>query len=317
MSRSAMIEHPQETLKGTAPVRDRPPMPTEGSTVEVVHTLTSWGSTKTSFFWNIDPKLSLLKSIVDPFWTFQLPSGHERIYRTEVVGWGPMVEASLRVQGVLAWRAPTAHIVEQKPIATGTGFDLALLGFHFSWIPFASEKLGGLFLFGVPIGLACGFSILRKGYLIPATRYDPDIKPIPAIVFDPAEPDPPITRFERIAPPREPKAPPETGVSGWVNRKLSASEKRLNELRATFHAINEEAMETRRQRFEEREQERIEARLSRKYNPNAHIEKVIEKIEAEHTQQEKAQQQQANPEPVKAEQANAEPAKSEPAKPQA
>lgn len=129
-----------------------------------------WGLSKSCFFWSLDPKLSLLKSTVNPFFTYTLPNGEERIYSLEIVGYGPQIESSIRIQAGLVLRAPVESLIDHKPITTSGGFDVAILGLHLTWAKFAGH-LGGVLLFGVPFGFGFGVSALKPGYLMPASRY--------------------------------------------------------------------------------------------------------------------------------------------------
>ena len=151
----------------------RPIQLDEVSEADRTRTKKHWGTHKTAWFWSLDPKLSILKSTIDPFFTYRLPGGQERIYTIEVVGYGPHLEASIRVQGGWVFRAPVDNLIDAKPIPTSFGLDVALFGFHFTFMKFLNT-FGGVFFFGIPFGLAVGFTPLQPGYIFPAVRHTPD-----------------------------------------------------------------------------------------------------------------------------------------------
>jgi hypothetical protein len=143
-----------------------PPVVSEHSQ-EVIRN--EWGATKSKFFMSLDPRLALWKSVIDPQFVFSLPNGDERLYRVELMGHGPQIDCSIRLQAAWFLRVPTAELVYSKPIAFSGGFDFALFGVHITIAKFY-RRLGGLFMIGVPLGLAFGATPIKAGYMLPATR---------------------------------------------------------------------------------------------------------------------------------------------------
>mmetsp|Transcript_4006 Transcript_4006/g.6000 ORF Transcript_4006/g.6000 Transcript_4006/m.6000 type:complete len:129 (+) Transcript_4006:459-845(+) len=98
-----------------------------------------------------------------------MPDGGERLYSMQMVGYGPMMEASLRAQGAFVFNAPTDQIARALPVRLSFGVDMVVFGFHFTFTKFYG-RFGGIFLAGVPVGIGLGVTPLTMGYLVPATR---------------------------------------------------------------------------------------------------------------------------------------------------
>lgn len=80
-----------------------------------------------------------------------------------------------------------------QPIALGRGIDIAWPPFHLTWASF-KDTSGGVLMFGLPVGLCAGVSLVTGGVLHPVPG--PDILPKPPVPFQrkPATPssDPPL-----------------------------------------------------------------------------------------------------------------------------
>ncbi len=110
------------------------------------------------FFYNrLNPVLRLL---------FQASGDQlERKYQADITTIGLKADVSIRCQMVVCYRVPFRELYYHEPIKLGRGFEV-MWGLNVMWCSFADTP-GGIFMVGIPVGLAAGISYITGGNLVP------------------------------------------------------------------------------------------------------------------------------------------------------